>query len=214
MLVHMSLDPSKLKNVKNKGDKQTAQCPACAAEGHDSKGDHLAFYPDGRFGCVVFHGENEEAKAHRAKIFDLVGTPDAGVKKYGPIPVRIRRPACVTRTPKTILVLSSLTVPTAPVELEARDQTPTARTKAAEAEPDSPGGAPAELGVNEAEEAAPKASETEGERSKWHRSSRSPEPFTVAVKHGPGWEERLQSLKAKYTKEGSTWRDHPLGTSK
>jgi hypothetical protein len=141
----------------------------------------------------------------------LVGT---GGRKCGPIPVLIRRPDCVTRTPKTILVLSSLAVPTAPVEPEAPDQTSTANTKEAEAEHDSPGGPPDERGLDEAEKGAPKSGETEGESSRWHLSSRSPEPFTLAVKHGPGWEERLQSLKAKYTKEGSTWRDHPLGTSK
>src|SRR5437660_8161249 len=85
----MSLDLSKLENVRDKGNKKTAQCPACAAEGHDSKGEHLSIEADGKFGCVVHPGEGAEAKAHRKEIHRLVGAPGSGEQKCGPIPVRI-----------------------------------------------------------------------------------------------------------------------------
>lgn len=46
------------------GDRWIGQCPACASEGSDSKGDHLVVWPDGRWGCVVHKGE--EGKDHRS----------------------------------------------------------------------------------------------------------------------------------------------------
>jgi hypothetical protein len=66
----MALDVAKLKNVKRRTDgKIIAQCPACAAEGNDSKGEHLAVFPDGRFSCVI----HPQDKAHNKIIFNLVG---------------------------------------------------------------------------------------------------------------------------------------------
>jgi len=67
----MSLDVSKLENVKRRGDKIIAACPACRAGGGDKKGNHLIVYPDGKFGCVV-HGQD---KAHNKEIHSLVGIP-------------------------------------------------------------------------------------------------------------------------------------------
>ena len=52
----MSLDISKLRKVRTRGTKVTAQCPACAESGHDSTNEHLIIYEDGRFGCVVYPG--------------------------------------------------------------------------------------------------------------------------------------------------------------
>ena len=112
----MSLDPNKLKGLRDKGDKKIAQCPACAAEGGDSKREHLVIYPDGNYGCVV----HPKDKSHQKEILRLVGAsnPEAA---SGPTPVRVRRPACLTRGPKVILVLNSLAAPverTGPVTTE------------------------------------------------------------------------------------------------
>ncbi len=49
----------------------TYQCPSCAEEGHDNKGEHLIIYPDGQFGCAAYQGET--GKEHRKRIFELVG---------------------------------------------------------------------------------------------------------------------------------------------
>jgi hypothetical protein len=99
----MSLDLSKLKNVHRDGEKTIAECPACAAEGHDSTGDHLVIWPDGRFGCVVHKGDGE----HRKEIFRLAGQKTV---RMGPVPIRIRRPTCATVKPKTLMVLDWLVV--------------------------------------------------------------------------------------------------------
>ncbi|MCH7228821.1 hypothetical protein [Haloferula sp. A504] len=82
----MSLDLSKLKNARERGGKIIARCPACAALGHDEKGEHLAIMPDGRFGCVVYPGAS--GKDHRKEIFALAGEP-----KHGSFHIRVRRPA-------------------------------------------------------------------------------------------------------------------------
>jgi hypothetical protein len=66
-----SLDLDRLENVCEYEDKIIARCPACAEEGHDSKGEHLCIASDGRFGCVAFPAE--EGVEHRKRIFALVG---------------------------------------------------------------------------------------------------------------------------------------------
>ena len=64
----MALDTSKLENVVKKSDGMfTARCPACAEDGADTKGEHLAVFPDGKFGCVV----NPKDKAHTKRIYAL-----------------------------------------------------------------------------------------------------------------------------------------------
>jgi hypothetical protein len=77
----MSLDISKLENVRTRGDKTIARCPACAEAGHDQNDEHLFINTDGRFGCVVFAGDSE----HRKRIFALCG--DRGIK-----PLAVRPP--------------------------------------------------------------------------------------------------------------------------
>ncbi len=69
----MSLDISKLQNVRIRGQKRTAQCPACAESGGDNKGEHLIINPEGHFGCVVYAGNGPDAKQHRLRIFELCG---------------------------------------------------------------------------------------------------------------------------------------------
>ena len=65
----MSLDFSKLENVKTTNGKTTARCPACMETGGDEGGDHLVLYPGGKFGCVVHEGDHE----HRRRIYALAG---------------------------------------------------------------------------------------------------------------------------------------------
>lgn len=67
----MSLEISKLKNAKQREGKTIAQCPACAEEGGDEKGEHLVIQPDGRFGCVIHPGSS--GREHRRRIFHLAG---------------------------------------------------------------------------------------------------------------------------------------------
>jgi hypothetical protein len=70
----MSLDISKLQNVRIRGNKTTARCPACAESGRDKKGEHLIIHsPRGHFGCVVYPGNGPDAKGHRRRIFALCG---------------------------------------------------------------------------------------------------------------------------------------------
>jgi hypothetical protein len=66
----MPLDPHKLeKHVKLTEGISRARCPACAAAGQDSKGEHLRIYPDGRFGCCLHPGDTD----HRKHIWALAG---------------------------------------------------------------------------------------------------------------------------------------------
>lgn len=64
------LDLSKLINIKNRGGKIIAACPACRAAGGDKKGNHLFINSvDGKYGCATHEGD----KMHRKEIFALVG---------------------------------------------------------------------------------------------------------------------------------------------
>jgi hypothetical protein len=70
----MSLDLSKLKNLRMIGGKTIAQCPACAEDGKDSKCEHLYINGDGHYGCVMFQAS--EGHEHRQRIEALVGMVD------------------------------------------------------------------------------------------------------------------------------------------
>jgi len=70
----MSLDISKLQNVRLRGAKTTARCPACAEAGHDNKGEHLIINVEGQFGCVLYPGHSADARKHRKRIFALCGS--------------------------------------------------------------------------------------------------------------------------------------------
>jgi hypothetical protein len=84
----MSLDVSRLEQVRQRGDKTIARCPACAEKGYDKKGEHLVIMADGRFGCVLHPGE--EGEGHRRRIFALVGGGYSGESRGSGI--RVRRP--------------------------------------------------------------------------------------------------------------------------
>lgn len=102
----MSLDLSRLENVRQRGEKTLARCPACAERGHDEKGEHLVIMPDGRFGCVAFPGA--AGKDHRRRVSALAGDP--ATCKRGACLVRVIRPPSV-RLPRPagrVLDLSQL----------------------------------------------------------------------------------------------------------
>ena len=67
----MSIDVSRLENIRSKGVKTIARCPACAELGQDKKGEHLIINEGGQFACVKYPGE--DGREHRKKIFRLVG---------------------------------------------------------------------------------------------------------------------------------------------
>ena len=82
----MSLDLSKLQNVREQSGKTIARCPACTEAGMDETGEHLVIQADGRFGCVVHPGS--AGKPHRQRIAKLVGARGVPVIK-----VRVAAPA-------------------------------------------------------------------------------------------------------------------------
>jgi hypothetical protein len=85
----MSLDISKLENVRARGGKTIARCPACAEARHDTKGEHLVIYPDGRFACVLYLGDSADAKEHGKRIFALCG--ERGIKPLAVCPAGLGR---------------------------------------------------------------------------------------------------------------------------
>ena len=81
----MALDTSKLQNVVKaaNGDIQ-ARCPACAAAGNDTQGNHLKIFADGKYACAAFQGD----KGHRKEIHKLAGVPMNAVARTGQVTVK------------------------------------------------------------------------------------------------------------------------------
>lgn len=67
------IDESKLNKCVEKDGKTVAQCPACAEKGKDNTGNHLTIFPDGKFTCILHHGDSDEDKEHRSRIWQLAG---------------------------------------------------------------------------------------------------------------------------------------------
>jgi len=190
----MSLDTTKLKNLRQTPDKMTAQCPACAEAGHDSKGEHLVIYPNGAFGCVTKPGD----LSHNKRIFKLVGAP-AREEATGPRPIPIRRPACMDRVPKVILILHNLVARPAtekpdgqPAEKERQIESP----RPIEAKTDGNPG-PKEAGPGLRVESG---TNSDHSMMRGFHVLRVRPTLLVAVKDGPNWEERLDKLRRKHTK--------------
>jgi len=70
----MSLDLSRLENLRRLPGKMTAQCPACAEEGRDRKGLHLVIFDEGPYSCVA-----TDDRSHSRRIWELVGIRDGPV---------------------------------------------------------------------------------------------------------------------------------------
>lgn len=80
----MSLDLSKLQNVvKSANGEIQARCPACAAAGLDTKGEHLKIYTDGKYACAANQGDKEHSKL----IFKLAGIAERKAI-VGTVPVK------------------------------------------------------------------------------------------------------------------------------
>ncbi len=69
------IDLAKLENVKARGGKIVAACPACREAGMDKSGEHLVILDGGtgKFGCIAHPGPT--GHEHRRRIAELVGTP-------------------------------------------------------------------------------------------------------------------------------------------
>ena len=97
----MSLDLTRLENVREEGGKTIARCPACAEKGMDETGEHLIIRPDGRFGCVVHPGP--VGKPHRQRIAKLVGArglPVIKVRLASTAPAKAGVPVPILDKPK------------------------------------------------------------------------------------------------------------------
>jgi len=99
----MPLNLARLQKLKQRGDKITAQCPACLEAGADKKGQHLAIFADGRFACVAFQGDDAHAHEHRRRIFELAGLPasdaqpEAATDRLRAKPIALNWQACCER---------------------------------------------------------------------------------------------------------------------
>lgn len=103
----MPLDISKLKNVRPSAGKVRAQCPACAEQGHDTKGEHLMIFSDGRFGCAVCSGDHQ----HRARIWALAGDGIPSPANRGVVPVVLRKRCWLGSMPTMPAKLRKLEIP-------------------------------------------------------------------------------------------------------
>ena len=96
------------------GGRIQARCPACAESGGDTKGEHLAVYPDGRFGCCLYPGD----KQHRRRIFAL-----AGKKKSIPV-VTVRKASSAQTARQWTLVSVAMTLPAPPTAPDLDSEKP------------------------------------------------------------------------------------------
>ena len=62
---NFTLDIDKLENVVERTGKIIARCPACAAKGRDSQGNHLVIFDNGAYSCII--GDSN----HRKEIYRL-----------------------------------------------------------------------------------------------------------------------------------------------
>jgi len=108
----MSLDLSKLENVRERGGKTIAACPACREVGADKKGEHLVIYDDGRFACVANSGD--AGNEHRRRIMQLAGEDKGHSKDFHSYATRVAKPKLVcVAGPKSKAVFPPLRTPTA-----------------------------------------------------------------------------------------------------
>ena len=85
ILTAAGLDPAKIASPSLQkaegGTKLIAQCPACAADGHDTKAEHLVVYQTGQFGCVCHSGP--DGGDHRKRIMGIAGSVKPNTKHGG-----------------------------------------------------------------------------------------------------------------------------------
>ena len=92
----MSLDTAKLENVRQRGGRIVAACPACRESGADRSGEHLFIGDGGQFGCIANTGP--AGHEHRRRIAQLAGM-DASDTPRPFIPRPIATPTCKPSLP-------------------------------------------------------------------------------------------------------------------
>lgn len=80
----MSLDITKLLNVKPCADGWTAGCPECGRNGRDSQRMHLKVWRTGAYSCAVCPSD----PVHNKAIYAIAGAGDAGTAEVEPPPPR------------------------------------------------------------------------------------------------------------------------------
>jgi hypothetical protein len=93
-----ALDLERLENVKEIAGWLRARCPACAADGHDRKGQHLRIGADGRFGCVLCPGDTQ----HRRRCVQLAGKDASSRQSIAPIRPPVFRPPAPVPAPRML----------------------------------------------------------------------------------------------------------------
>jgi len=83
----MPLDTAKLDNVRTRGGRIVAACPACREAGADRSGEHLVILDGGKWGCIANTGD--AGKEHRRRIAHLAGL-DTSKPFTPPIPAKPR----------------------------------------------------------------------------------------------------------------------------
>jgi hypothetical protein len=68
-MLTMKLDLNLLENVKERGARYHAACPACREGGTDTAGDNLVIFENGNFACAALQRDKEHAK----RILQLAG---------------------------------------------------------------------------------------------------------------------------------------------
>ncbi len=85
------LNLSLLEKLKPRGRGHVSRCPACAAVGGDTQGNHLWIREDGRYGCVCNPGP--AGKSHRQEIYRLAGDKTPRERKPFVWALKVRRQA-------------------------------------------------------------------------------------------------------------------------
>jgi len=105
----MSLDLTRLENVKERGARTVAACPACREVGADRKGNHLSILDDGRFNCIV-----NPSHEHRQRIWQLAGEDKGRFKWSSGYSARVAKPKLVCgAAPKPRAEFPPMRMPTA-----------------------------------------------------------------------------------------------------
>lgn len=75
----MSLNIEMVSKLRRRHDGYTGQCPACAEQGHDRKGEHLKIWNDGHYRCIM--DPDGAGSAHSSRIFALIGIRGANPER-------------------------------------------------------------------------------------------------------------------------------------
>ena len=93
----MSLDATKLENVRQRGGRIVAACPACRESGADRSGEHLVILDGGKWGCIANTGD--AGKEHRRRIAQLAGAGDSTALPRPFTPRPVVKPTCKPSLP-------------------------------------------------------------------------------------------------------------------